>query len=143
VNQRFGPVVAKLIDGVLRMAAISASLNPRDSLVLGSQAQVETWAFQRRVSGRPEGALRPAKRPGKTASLDGRPTGGPCQKAAVLRRCPYRTLKLSDAVDCHCGACRKTCGGPVLVTAKPDQITSACSTVRSWPACISAGFTMS
>jgi GTP pyrophosphokinase len=41
VHQRFGPVVAKLIDGVLRMAAISASLNPRDSLVLGSQAQVE------------------------------------------------------------------------------------------------------
>jgi len=41
VNQRFGPVVAKLIEGVLRMAAISASLNPRESLVLGSQAQVE------------------------------------------------------------------------------------------------------
>ncbi|KRW59653.1 GTP diphosphokinase [Pseudomonas sp. TTU2014-080ASC] len=41
VQQRFGPVVAKLIEGVLRMAAISASLNPRDSLVLGSQAQVE------------------------------------------------------------------------------------------------------
>ncbi|MCU1716745.1 GTP diphosphokinase [Pseudomonas sp. 5P_3.1_Bac2] len=41
VHQRFGPVVAKLVDGVLRMAAISASLNPRDSLVLGSQAQVE------------------------------------------------------------------------------------------------------
>ena len=33
VNQRFGPVVAKLIEGVLRMAAISASLNPRHSLV--------------------------------------------------------------------------------------------------------------
>ncbi|WXL24342.1 GTP diphosphokinase [Ectopseudomonas mendocina] len=41
VQQRFGQVVAKLIEGVLRMAAISASLNPRDSLVLGSQAQVE------------------------------------------------------------------------------------------------------
>ena len=41
VQERFGPVVAKLIEGVLRMAAISASLNPRDSLVLGSQAQVE------------------------------------------------------------------------------------------------------
>ncbi|MDX1370582.1 HD domain-containing protein, partial [Pseudomonas sp.] len=41
VEQRFGPVVTKLVDGVLRMAAISASLNPRDSLVLGSQAQVE------------------------------------------------------------------------------------------------------
>ncbi|MEK1906880.1 MAG: GTP diphosphokinase [Pseudomonas sp.] len=41
VHELFGPVVAKLIEGVLRMAAISASLNPRDSLVLGSQAQVE------------------------------------------------------------------------------------------------------
>jgi len=41
VHQRFGPVVAKLIEGVLRMAAISASLNPRESLVLGSQTQVE------------------------------------------------------------------------------------------------------
>jgi GTP pyrophosphokinase len=42
VHQHFGPVVAKLIEGVLRMAAISASLNPRgDSLVLGSQAQVD------------------------------------------------------------------------------------------------------
>ena len=41
VHQRFGPVVAKLVEGVLRMAAISASMNPRDSLVLGSQAQVE------------------------------------------------------------------------------------------------------
>ncbi|WP_068828633.1 GTP diphosphokinase [Pseudomonas sp. BMS12] len=41
VQDKFGPVVAKLVDGVLRMAAISASLNPRDSLVLGSQAQVE------------------------------------------------------------------------------------------------------
>ncbi|BCD84257.1 GTP pyrophosphokinase [Pseudomonas solani] len=41
VNQRFGPVVAKLIEGVLRMAAISASLSPRQSLVLGTQAQVE------------------------------------------------------------------------------------------------------
>ncbi|MDY7561469.1 GTP diphosphokinase [Pseudomonas sp. 10B1] len=41
VTQRFGPTVSKLIDGVLRMAAISASLSPRQSLVLGSQAQVE------------------------------------------------------------------------------------------------------
>src|SRR5690554_3567676 len=41
VHQRFGPVVAKLIEGVLRMAAISTSLNPRESLVLGSQTQVE------------------------------------------------------------------------------------------------------
>lgn len=40
-QEKFGPVVAKLVEGVLRMAAISASLNPRDSLVLGSQAQVE------------------------------------------------------------------------------------------------------
>ena len=41
VQQRFGPVVGKLVDGVLRMAAISASLNPRKSMVLGPQAQVE------------------------------------------------------------------------------------------------------
>ncbi|WP_248800791.1 GTP diphosphokinase [Pseudomonas sp. MWU13-2105] len=41
VSQKFGPVVAKLIDGVLRMAAISASLSPRQSQVLGSQTQVE------------------------------------------------------------------------------------------------------
>lgn len=41
VAQRFGPVVAKLIDGVLRMAAISASLSPRQSLVLGTQVQVD------------------------------------------------------------------------------------------------------
>ncbi|WP_339416694.1 MULTISPECIES: GTP diphosphokinase [unclassified Pseudomonas] len=41
VGQRFGSVVAKLIDGVLRMAAISASLSPRQSLVLGTQGQVE------------------------------------------------------------------------------------------------------
>ncbi len=41
VGPRFGAVVAKLIEGVLRMAAISASLNPRQSLVLGSQTQVE------------------------------------------------------------------------------------------------------
>ncbi|RRV06932.1 GTP diphosphokinase [Pseudomonas sp. v388] len=41
VEQRFGATVAKLIDGVLRMAAISASLSPRQSLVLGSQVQVE------------------------------------------------------------------------------------------------------
>ena len=41
VSQRFGSVVAKLIDGVLRMAAISASLSPRQSMVLGTQGQVE------------------------------------------------------------------------------------------------------
>ncbi|MAE22875.1 GTP diphosphokinase [Pseudomonas chengduensis] len=41
VQQRFGPVVAKLIEGVLRMAAISASINPRESVVVGSQTQVE------------------------------------------------------------------------------------------------------
>jgi GTP pyrophosphokinase len=41
VGQRFGAVVSKLIDGVLRMAAISASLSPRQSLVLGSQVQVD------------------------------------------------------------------------------------------------------
>ena len=41
VAQRFGPVVAKLIEGVLRMAAISTSLSPRQSLVLGTQAQIE------------------------------------------------------------------------------------------------------
>jgi GTP pyrophosphokinase len=40
-SKRFGPVVAKLIEGVLRMAAISASLNPRQSMVLGTQAQVD------------------------------------------------------------------------------------------------------
>ncbi|AZC20028.1 MULTISPECIES: GTP diphosphokinase [Pseudomonas] len=41
VGPRFGPVVAKLIDGVQRMAAITASLSPRQSLVLGTQTQVE------------------------------------------------------------------------------------------------------
>lgn len=41
IRQQFGEVVAKLIEGVLRMAAISASLNPRQSLVLGTQTQVE------------------------------------------------------------------------------------------------------
>ncbi|MFC0708180.1 GTP diphosphokinase [Azorhizophilus paspali] len=41
VQQRFGQVVAKLIEGVLRMAAISDSLNPRESLVLDAQTQVE------------------------------------------------------------------------------------------------------
>lgn len=41
VHQRFGSVVAKLIEGVLRMAAISASINPRESVVVGSQTQVE------------------------------------------------------------------------------------------------------
>lgn len=41
IQQQFGEPVAKLIDGVLRMAAISASLNPRESVVLNAQAQVE------------------------------------------------------------------------------------------------------
>ncbi|MCK9236618.1 MAG: GTP diphosphokinase [Thiopseudomonas sp.] len=41
VELQFGSTVAKLIDGVLRMAAISASLNPRESVVLNAQAQVE------------------------------------------------------------------------------------------------------
>ena len=41
VEERFGPVVGKLVDGVQRMAAISASLSPRQSMVLGTQAQVE------------------------------------------------------------------------------------------------------
>src|SRR5690554_4310287 len=41
VEQAFGATVAKLIDGVLRMAAISASLNPRESVVLNAQTQVE------------------------------------------------------------------------------------------------------
>ncbi|MDY0205729.1 MAG: GTP diphosphokinase [Pseudomonas sp.] len=41
IEDLFGAVVSKLIDGVLRMAAISASLNPRQSVVLNSQAQVE------------------------------------------------------------------------------------------------------
>ena len=41
IEEEFGATVAKLIDGVLRMAAISASLNPRESVVLNAQAQVE------------------------------------------------------------------------------------------------------
>src|SRR5690554_1230288 len=41
IERLFGPVVSKLIDGVLRMAAISASINPRKSVVLNAQAQVE------------------------------------------------------------------------------------------------------
>ncbi|MBP9956209.1 GTP diphosphokinase [Geopseudomonas guangdongensis] len=41
VEKRFGATVAKLIEGVLRMAAISTSLNPRHSMVLGTQTQVE------------------------------------------------------------------------------------------------------
>src|SRR5690606_31848739 len=41
VAERFGPVVAKLIEGVLRMAAISASVKPRDTTVVNSQVQVE------------------------------------------------------------------------------------------------------
>ena len=41
IERLFGPVVSKLIDGVLRMAAISASINPRKSVVLNAQTQVE------------------------------------------------------------------------------------------------------
>ena len=41
VEAEFGSTVSKLIDGVLRMAAISASLNPRESVVLNAQTQVE------------------------------------------------------------------------------------------------------
>lgn len=41
VKERFGDTVAKLIDGVLRMAAISDSLNPRQSMVLNAQVQIE------------------------------------------------------------------------------------------------------
>ena len=41
VGRRFGTTVVKLVDGVLRMAAISASLNPRESVVLPPQTQVE------------------------------------------------------------------------------------------------------
>jgi GTP pyrophosphokinase len=41
VRQRFGDLVAKLVEGVQRMAAISDSLKPRDSLILGTQTQVE------------------------------------------------------------------------------------------------------
>src|SRR5690606_28603650 len=41
VTERFGTEVAKLIEGVLRMAAISASVNPRDTTVFNSQVQVE------------------------------------------------------------------------------------------------------
>lgn len=41
VQEKFGSVVAKLIEGVLRMAAISNSINPRESVVVGSQTQVE------------------------------------------------------------------------------------------------------
>ena len=41
IERLFGAAVAKLIDGVLRMAAISASINPRKSVVLNAQAQVE------------------------------------------------------------------------------------------------------
>jgi GTP pyrophosphokinase len=41
VRERFGATVAKLIEGVLRMAAISASLDSREALVLGTQVQVE------------------------------------------------------------------------------------------------------
>ncbi len=41
VEHLFGAAVGKLIDGVLRMAAISASINPQRSVVLNSQAQVD------------------------------------------------------------------------------------------------------
>lgn len=41
VQEKFGAVVAKLVEGVLRMAAISNSINPRESVVVGSQTQVE------------------------------------------------------------------------------------------------------
>ena len=41
VVAEFGETVGKLVDGVLRMAAITASLNPNDQLVLGTQTQVE------------------------------------------------------------------------------------------------------
>lgn len=41
IEQHFGAVVSKLIKGVLGMAAISASLNPRESVVLNAQTQVE------------------------------------------------------------------------------------------------------
>ena len=41
IERVFGATVSKLIDGVLRMAAISASINPRDSVVLNAQAQVD------------------------------------------------------------------------------------------------------
>ena len=44
VNKHFGPVVAKLIEGVLRMAAISASLNPRHSMVLVPRRRWRTCA---------------------------------------------------------------------------------------------------
>lgn len=41
VERLFGATVAKLIDGVLRMAAISTTMNPRKSVVLNAQAQVD------------------------------------------------------------------------------------------------------
>lgn len=41
VSEKFGKVVAKLIEGVLRMAAISLANNPNDSTMLSSQTQVE------------------------------------------------------------------------------------------------------
>lgn len=41
VRKTFGVVVAKLVEGVQRMAAISTSLNPRCSLVVSPQSQVE------------------------------------------------------------------------------------------------------
>lgn len=41
VKEKFGEVVAKLIEGVLRMAAISLANNPTESVMLSSQTQVE------------------------------------------------------------------------------------------------------
>ncbi len=41
VNQRFGAMVAKLINGVLRMVAISASLSQRHSIIPSTHSQVE------------------------------------------------------------------------------------------------------
>jgi len=42
VQQRFSAVVAKLVEGVLRMAAISSSINPQGPAVPGAESQVET-----------------------------------------------------------------------------------------------------
>jgi len=42
VEQRFGTAVSKLVEGVLRMAAISASLGPSSPAVPGAESQVET-----------------------------------------------------------------------------------------------------
>jgi len=42
VQPRFGAVVAKLVEGVLRMAAISTSINPEGPAVPGAESQVDT-----------------------------------------------------------------------------------------------------